>query len=218
MADQWEPHVVTQGDHVEKLAFLRGASPDEVWNDARNAPLKAKRENMHQLSPGDVIYLPSAPVDWLPLSEGASNTFTARLPMKHVRLVIRGHDGRPVANAPYVVQGLALREGEAAPRGQTDASGALKLAVPITQREVTVVLPRHHVEYQLRIGDLDPKDTESGARQRLKNLGFLAPNAPPDGDISYSIAAFQRSVGLPITRHLDAATLDALHDATWKEE
>ena len=46
MSKNYEPHVVTQGDHVEKLAFLRGADAAEVWITPTNGALKAKRKSI----------------------------------------------------------------------------------------------------------------------------------------------------------------------------
>jgi hypothetical protein len=211
MAKPWMPYVVQQGDHVEKLAFLRGVTAEEVWSHPKNAELKAKRKSMHQLLPGDVLSLPDAPMDWLSLDQGTTNSYVARVPLKDFELIVRGKDG-PLSGAPYVIAGLPHREGEPAPRGTTDGSGSVKFEAPVTTREVTVILPRHHIEYVMRIGDMDPHDEPSGAMQRLKNLGFLARDAHAGEDISRAIALFQLQVGLPVTGALDGATQPALDE------
>jgi hypothetical protein len=210
---QWEPHAVQQGEHVEKLAFLHGVDAQSVWNHAKNTELKKKRPTMHQLLPGDVLYLPAAPEDWEPLSAGTSNTYERRLPLKDIELFIQGAAG-PLRGARYVVTGLPLQKGEGPLRGTTGEHGDVKLKVPVTQREVTIKFPHERLEYALRIGDLDPHDEDSGARQRLKNLGFLADSATSDTDIAASIRAFQAAARIPVTGILDGATIEALDHFT----
>jgi hypothetical protein len=208
---KFEPHVVTQGEHVEKLAFLRGADAAEVWDHPANAALKGKRKSMHQLLAGDILHLPVGPMDGLPLEQGTRNRYRARVPVVDVRVSIRTREG-PVAGAPYVIEGLPLREGEAPPSGKTGPEGEIHLRVPVVLREVSVRLPEQRVTYQVRVGDLDPAAEPSGAAQRLRNLGFLAAGASAD-DISSSVASFQRSVGLPVTGTLDEATRGRLEEA-----
>ena len=73
MARAMLPHVVAQGEHLEKLAFARGAGAKEVWEDPKNEAIRALRKDPLVLAPGDVVYLPSGPRDSLPLTKGAAN-------------------------------------------------------------------------------------------------------------------------------------------------
>ncbi len=45
MAKQLLPHVVAQGEHLEKLAFLHGFDAREVWKDPKNDAIRALRKD-----------------------------------------------------------------------------------------------------------------------------------------------------------------------------
>jgi len=206
------PYVVRQGDYLAKLAFVRGFDADEVWNDPKNQALRDLRKNPNILHPGDVLYLPAATQQWLPLQKGTTNQYTAKVPRVTVRLGFKNEEG-PMANEPYVVEGLVPRQ-----EGSTDGGGMLTLRVPLHVREVSVVLTKHDVEYPVRIGDMDPIDEASGLRKRLQHLGYRVDDSERSEDEAMeadgrAIATFQRAQGMVPTGDLDDATKAALVDA-----
>jgi hypothetical protein len=112
MAAPLRPYVVKQGDYLTKLAHTFGFDAEEVWNDPKNAELKQRRADMDVLAPGDVVYLPEASKEGLPLTPGTSNRYTAKVPKIEVTLAFQDGDA-PLANEPCEVLGLGGVEGAA---------------------------------------------------------------------------------------------------------
>ena len=207
-----QPYVIRQGDHLAKLAFAHGFDADKVWNDAKNAEIKAARKKSSILHPGDIVHFPRAKHEGLPLTKGTTNPYSVTIPKKTLRLVFK--DER-LFGAKYVIEGLG-----AALAGVTDGSGVLTGQIPVHVREVNVVFPAVHVEYGVLIGDLDPIDETTGVRKRLEHLGFRkSSQGASESDVEAkeadrsAIEAFQAAKGLQATGELDDATKAALVDA-----
>ena len=162
----FQPYVVKQGDHVDKLAFAYGFDADAVWNDGKNAELKSKRKSPSELFPGDVLQFPRAKKDGQPIPKGTSNAYTVTVPKKKLTLTLK--DER-VQNAKYEVRGLG------APLEGSTSNGAFEIDVPVFVREIVIAFDDVPLLYNVRIGDLDPISEASGVRQRLEHLGFRRP-------------------------------------------
>ena len=206
-----QPFVVKQGDHLDKLAFVHGFDADAVWNDGKNAELKAKRKKPSVLLAGDVLHFPRARKTGKPLSKGTTNSYTVDVPKKKVSLTLK--DPR-VQSAAYTVRGLG------APVTGSTSGGAFSVDVPVYVREIVVSFDDIPLLYDVRIGDLDPITEPSGVRQRLEHLGFRPPTGGAAGTAeetadadSEAIAAFQTSQGLDATGAIDDATRSALASA-----
>lgn len=206
------PHVIAQGEHLEKLAFAGGFDAKEVWNDPKNEAIRALRKDPLVLAPGDVVYLPEGKRESLPIQKGATNKYKAKVPRVDVHLVLHDEKGDPLANEPYVIEGLPGEENRA-PRA-TGGDGAVSFQAPVHLREVTLFFPQKHLRLAVGVGDLDPVEERSGIAGRLRNMGFLrAGPSPTDEEIESGIRAFQRSRALPETGALDAPTTEALRSA-----
>lgn len=216
MSEQPTPYVIRRGDYLTLLAHRAGRSAEEVWQLPENAGLRSTRVNYDRLAPGDVVYLPSTEAPGLPLTAQADNRYVVTIPRVRVDVVFK-HEGKPLANESVLLHGLP---GAPTTQGKTDSDGRLRVEVPLHVREIDVVFHnRGHLRYGIKVGDLDPADTTTGVRSRLKHLGFYgwsaADVAPPgvsaeDRD-RQALLAFQRSVGIPETAVADAATLEALN-------
>lgn len=208
-----KPYVIRQGDYLLKVAHLRGFDADTAWNHPKNAELKALRSDPSMLKPGDVLFVPDEPKPKLKLNAKETNVFVARVPTVKVALVV-AHDGEPLANAKYVVEGLGRDEEELS----TDAAGTVTVEAPVHVREVVVRFVETGARLSVGIGDLDPPDTPSGARMRLTSLGYGGAKAQGkersighDADsLRAAVSAFQVAQGLPKTGELDDATRAAL--------
>lgn len=201
------PYVIRQGDYLTRLAFRFGFDADEVWNAPENEALRRARPNREMLAPGDVLSIPDAPREGPALRVGSNNRYRARVPVVPVKLRLRDGD-QALANEPYRVDGL--------PRpvsGQSNGQGEIELEVPVTSREVQVTLTNRHTTVPVRVGDLDPPTTGSGARQRLDHLGYYRTQTNSPEDDARAIRLLQRERGLPETGELDPATRDALSQA-----
>src|SRR5262249_3005243 len=115
----------------------------------------------------------------------------------------------------YVIEGLG-----APLQGTTDGSGVLTAEIPVHAREVNVIFEATHVQYEVRIGDLDPIDETTGVRKRLEHLVYRKPTrgaSESDSEAEEAdrdaITAFQEAKGLEATGEMDDATRAALVDA-----
>lgn len=205
------PHVIAQGEHLEKLAFAGGFDAKEVWNDPKNEAIRKLRNDPLVLAPGDVVYLPEGKRESLPIQKGATNKYKATVPRVDVHLVLHDEKGDPLANEPYQIEGLAGEQGTTRTTGE---DGAVSFQAPVHLREVMLFFPKKHLHLAVAVGDLDPIDERSGVAGRLRNLGFLrAGSSPSDEEMAAGIRAFQRSRSLPETGALDDGTRDALKSA-----
>ncbi|APR86241.1 Hypothetical protein A7982_11590 [Minicystis rosea] len=203
-----KPYVVKQGDYLEKVAHALGFNADEVWNDPKNAELKKQRDP-NLLHPGDILYVPDRKMQWLPLKSGTDNLYIAKVPRTTVRLVFKDLD-KPHANEPYVILGMGEPE-----EGTTDGDGALEIKVPVHIREVQISFPKSRITYPIHIGDMDPVEEASGARKRLRHLGYMWAFSGDEADDReavdrLAILAFQQDQGLEVTGTLDDTTRAAL--------
>jgi hypothetical protein len=206
------PCVVRQGDHLPKLAARMGFDANAVWNDPRNAELRARRSDWHMLCAGDILYVPEPTKKWLPVAVGAQNRFMAAVPRIEMRVAFR-KGGKPIARAACVVHGLPPPNDFT-----TDADGKLAFAAPVTLESVTVEFAKPHFVQRLRIGHLDPIDEPSGVNQRLKNLGVQSftgplPAALDEAAMGQAVQTFQTAQGLPATGTVDDETRLRLKDA-----
>lgn len=198
-------YVVRPGEYLEQIAVRARVSADAIWNDPRNAGLRAQGRTPTQLHPGDVLTLPDAPPGRLVLRVGAFNGYTARLPLVKVPLMLTNDEG-PLHDEPFVVEGLG-----APLEGVTDGEGRATFEVPVYVREVTVFLPKAALRFQIVIGQLDPITEPSGVYARLVNLGYAHGGGTPSAvDLRHAVAAFQQAEELPATGEVDDATRQRL--------
>jgi hypothetical protein len=202
-------YVVRQGDHLERIAYRFGASPDDIWSAKQNERLKALRGDGHILAPGDLLFVPRRrEAQPSALSVGSSNRFTANVPKTRVEMTLKDGDD-PVRNEPFRVIEVPSVS------GQTDAGGALSFEVPVTLRRVRLHLTGKRLVLPLVIGWLDPLHEVTGAQMRLLHLGHY--HGPVDGRLSDAtqsgLRSFQRARGLVPSGVLDTSTLEALREA-----
>jgi hypothetical protein len=207
MGKPWVPYVVQQGDHLRKLAFRHGATPEAVWRHATNSDLAKRRKNMDTLSPGDVLHLPSEPPPPLELRAKTSNRYRATVPTVPVHVHLDAN-GASLSGQPFEVHGF--RSGDPL-TGTVPESGAISIDVPLHVREIEIVLPRAGIKIPLSIGDLDPIEEQSGVVQRLHNMGYLPGGGDVEPDVLASaLRAFQKDHGVAQTGTIDEATRRAL--------
>ncbi|HVY46199.1 MAG TPA: peptidoglycan-binding protein [Minicystis sp.] len=207
-----KPYVIRQGDYLAKLAHAMGFDAKKVWDDPKNAALKASREDPNMLQAGDVLFVPDAPKKRLPLEKETENAYVAKVPTVTVSVVVM-EDDAPLANAVYTIEGL----GDATER-TTDAAGTVAFEAPVHVREVVVRFEASGAAMKIGVGDLDPATTDSGVRMRLAHLGHYGAKvegaeqyaARDDAQLAAAVAAFQSSNGLPVTGTVDDVTRDAL--------
>lgn len=210
-----KPYVIRQGDYLTRIAYRLGFAPEEVWNDPKNAELKALRSDPDTLKSGDILFVPDVPKKRNKFTKETENAYVAKLPKLPVSLAL-DHRGEPIADEKYVVRGL-----DEELEGTTDAEGKVEFEVDVNVKEVVVELVDKKRSYRMLLGNLDPIDEPSGARQRLMQLGIYSATlegedqyvAHNEDQLAAALAAFQGKQGLEPTGELDEATIDALREA-----
>ena len=206
----YTPYVVCQGDHLRTIAMRFGLEPAKLWDDPKNARLKDLRGDGDVLHPGDLLYVPTKKPTGQPLRARTKNRYRAKIPTMPVALTLSDADG-PLADQPYEVRGLRLREGEPPPTGTTDGDGRVSLELPVDTRLVEFYLPKRHIIVRVKVGDMDPIDEETGVVKRLMNVGVFSKGThPARADIAAGLCAYQQRRGLRVTGRLDQRTRDEL--------
>jgi N-acetylmuramoyl-L-alanine amidase len=200
------PYVVRPGDFLGRLAHVHGFDADAVWNHPANADLRRRRTSPEVLATGDILHIPDEPRARHPLRLHATNAFSTRVATVRVRVALSGSGGRPLANARYWLDGATE------PSGTTDGGGIATIEVEPTKTSVSVRVDGCSDVYLLRIGHIEPADSEAGVRQRLLNLSYL----PEDSEhvtrerVGEALRRFQQRHGLELTGQPDGATVQAL--------
>ena len=215
MSGPMKPYVIKQGDYLTRVAHRLGFNPEEVWNDPKNAELKELRSDYDTLKSGDILFIPDVPKKKNPFNKDTSNSYVAKIPKLPVSLTL-DHRGEPIADEKYIVRGL-----DEELEGTTDGEGKVEFEVDVNVKEVVVELVDKKKSYRMLLGNLDPVDDPSGARQRLMQLGIYSATlegadqyvAHNPKQLAASLKAFQRKEGLDVNGELDEATVNALRDA-----
>lgn len=203
-------HVIEPGESVSLLAARHGLFDRTIWDDPANAELRARREHMNVLLPGDRVVIPDRRPRTEPCATGRRHVFRRRGVPSRYRLQVLDA-GRPVADARFrlVVDGV-LHE------GRTDTEGVLDVTIPPASRRGALRVDRpagrRPLLYRLYFGHLDPITSPTGVVQRLRNLGHLPPalTEVSPGALEQGMRRFQAQQRLAPTGRIDAPTLDAL--------
>jgi hypothetical protein len=193
---------VQQGDHVvdisERFGFL---DYHTVWDDPNNADLKSKR-NPNVLFPGDQLFIPDKQTKTE--SRATGNTYVFQIPVEQLklRIALRDFDNQPIANTA-----CQLVAGDKTFDLMSDGDGKIEQTIPSTLKTATLLVPDLNLEMEVKVGNLDPIDQDSGWMARLTNLGYLDPYINPDDDmVSWAIQEFQCDNKLTVNGTMDDAT------------
>jgi hypothetical protein len=200
-------YVVQQGDCLASIAAMNKRSWQTLWNHPDNAALKKKRQSPNVLYPGDVVNIPDIVVKTHACATGATHVFqtSSAKTLFRVRLL---EDGRPRKNLKY-----ELHVDQLTFTGTTDGDGMVEQRIPATASQAILVTVEDAISFDF--GNLDPIEEDSGAKQRLRNLGFLheAEASGSDDVLSDAVREFQQQWGLPVTGQVDATTRQKLLQA-----
>ena len=176
-------HVVKTGECVSSIAFATGFFPGTIWDDPANADLKALRQDMNILNPGDVLVIPDKRPKEATGDTGRVHRYKLRgMPIQFVLRLTNGDE--PLAGLSY-----ELQIDDKTHTGETDADGGLEHWIPPNSKRG--VLRVAGEEYPFQLGTLQPATTEDGVRDRLQNLAYLEPNSG-DAGLRAAIRAFKR--------------------------
>jgi hypothetical protein len=213
-------HVVRPGECLAKIASRYGfADTQAILDDPANAELARSRKNPNVLRPGDVVTVPTPRPKQLGVATGTQHKLQVKMPRKELRVVLRDHEGQPLANTEYELRLGQPGEGQDVRAGTTDGDGLLKERVPAGIAEAELELLGRVLT--LRLGQLDPiTDADdpqfaAGVQSRLRNLGYDP--GPTDGKwgrrTRAALASFQADHDLEIDGTANADTLAKLEEA-----
>lgn len=197
-------HEVRLGECIEAIAFQHGHHPRTVWEDGENAGLREKRKSMNVLEPGDVVMVPALRTKTEGGATGERHTFRRKgVPSRfRVRVVV---NGKALADVPYRLE----VEGEIVAEARTDDDGWVDRPVDPDAVEGLLVLrpgERDELVLGLRLGHLQPVETDKGLRARLFNLGYLREMDDDADQVLLALCWFQDASSLEVTGQADQTT------------
>ncbi len=202
-------YVVKPGDCIASIAYEHGHSRETILNHPANQELKRARENYHILLPGDRLTIPPICPKEVSAATDMRHRFQLKGTTEFFQIRLLDLAGEPRSNLRYV-----LVIGPKTFSGTTDEQGELKHAIPPNAKQGRLILydGSDTEEIELRLGDLNPQGTTSGAQARLTNLGIDC--GPIDGILGpktrKAIKRFQKLRSLEQTGELDDVTLKEL--------
>jgi N-acetylmuramoyl-L-alanine amidase len=210
-------HVVKQGECLSSIAAENGMFWQTLWDLPENAEFKAKRKNPNVLYPGDRIWIPEKEEKREAGATAQRHAFRLKGTPATIRLRLITRDLKPRPELDY----LLVIDGDSF-QGTTDGEGMIEHRIkPDAKKGVLTVYTKSRTEkYQLRLGDIDPHDTETGVGQRLTNLGVGPIGGPlvagkvgeDDEAFARAIKLFQKQTALPVSGRIDPATRDKLEE------
>jgi hypothetical protein len=206
-----ESYQVKQGDCIASIADEKGFFPGTIWDHPNNLELKNRRKNENALMPGDTVYIPDKRLK--ELSEPTNSVYKYRLKNTPAQLRLQlTEDDKPKANLPFVliVDGQQVSK----PGERTDSRGFVTAAIPPKAKSATLELVdgENTIEYELKLGHLNPASEISGVKHRLSNLGFYEGPLDENFDEEFkeSLRDYQEHFGLTVSGELDQKTRDQL--------
>lgn len=236
-------HKAQQGESVESIAHAAGHFWQTVWEHPENAALRELRKSPHVIHPGDVVFVPDLREKKIGCATGMQHPFRRKgVPSRlKVRFLV---DDEPRAGASYelFVDGTRQKEGatdgdgwldepisptaalaevhfaaeeepDEPPPGHFEEDGAdvVREAPP---PEAKKKAPARKIVYSFALRRLDPASEVSGAKGRLRHLGYAVgdPDAELDARTEEALRAFQTDHELEVTGALDDATQAKLRE------
>ena len=170
------PYKVLQGDHIASIAADAGfLSWKTIWEDGKNAGLKAKR-NPNVLFPGDTLEIPAKQKKEESVPTTEYSTFQTVADPVQLKIVVLDWAGNPVVDTELDIQ---LDAGEKI-KTAGDGSATKKVVDPLGPREGKLVVKGYSLA--LKVGHLDPVEEISGQVWRLNNLGYRAGDTADSND------------------------------------
>jgi LysM domain len=195
-------YVVQQGDCLSNIADQNGLKWETIWNDPNNSALRQKRLDPNVLYPGDELFIPDRQTKELPRSTDQRHKFVKPGARAKIKIQLLD-DYKPRASVKYELEIDGVSKS-----GVTDGNGFVEQPIPPGARRGRLLVGEGTTKdvYELRLGELDPLDTEEGVRGRLVDLGFGNDN------LNDAISAFQRREGLDVTGEANDGTRSRLKE------
>jgi hypothetical protein len=201
-------HTVKQGEYLLRIAAQYGFSDYRpIWKHENNKELVKLRKSPNILLPGDRLFIPDKQVKTDNVATGSVYNYRLTVPVLKLRLLLKDFDNEPMANldCEMEVEGTVHKV-------KSNAQGLIEHEIPRTAENGKLRIPSLEMEVPLKIGHLNPLDTDSGFKSRLMNLGYFEGGDDPLR-LRYAIEEFQLDHNVKVTGELDDATRAKLKDA-----
>jgi hypothetical protein len=200
-------HEVMQGECLASIAAHYGLpSWKTIYGHPQNASFRQAHPDPNVICPGESVFVP----DKQPREEAgqteARHEFRLQSERARLRLRLLDSNDKPLANRPYRIVTSAPGRPDIEKEGTTNGEGIAETRVHPGACEgkllawTTPDKSTHPLMWQLRIGHLDPIDTNKGVQGRLRNLGYDV--GPLDGVIGprtkAAVKEFQKDFGLAV--------------------
>ena len=201
---------VGSDDSILSIAKENGFWWSTVWNHPNNSALKSQRKVPEVLQQGDQVYVPALDPKKVPKPTDARHKFKLKGEQAKFKIRLLLLD-QARANEDYIL----VIDGNIK-TGKTDGNGIIECDIANDARGGVLKLKNGKEQYPITIGRLDPVDTPSGVRQRLKSLGYNPEPDPDDQMPKEALKIFQAKNKLSVSGEFDGATkakLQELHPA-----
>lgn len=205
-------YTVGNGDCIESIAQDHGHFWKTVWNDPANAQLKKERKDPNVLLPGDLVTIP--PIEQKEVSKGtdAKHKFRLKGVPSILKMVIKDMD-EVVKNAKCTI----VIDGKVS-ESQTDSGGKVEIPIPPNAQsgKLIVLDDGNELEFDLKLGSVDPLESLSGIQARLANLGYkVTPSGNWDAQTEDAIDKFcdAQDIDEPPLHKVTRTFLDKLKQA-----
>ena len=202
--------VIQPGDTMISIAHSHGyRNWQAIYGHPRNATLRARYPDPSLLLPGETVFLPEKGTDPRLCQTTRRHVFRVKRLRARMRFSV-GDEDRVFARARYEL----WVDGERF-EGTTDGDGVIDVRVSPGASTARVSVwadgdDSDPWEWTLRVGHLDPIDSDSGLRGRLANLGYPADDG--DDGLREALSRFQFDAKIEVTGVLDDPTLAKLRE------
>jgi len=169
-----ETHTVEVGESIlsiaDKYKFTRWQS---IYYHESNADLRKKRPDPMYFMEGDEVQIPDFDERREICETGKTHVFQLEKPCTtHLQLVMMESENMPYALKKYTLSMKGLET----ITGTTTKDGEVIEEVPVQAKKAELSLwPGDNTEplkYNIKIGDIDPIEEDTGVQDRLLNLGY----------------------------------------------
>lgn len=199
-------HTVVAGECFHSIAAATGHFWETLWEHPQNRDVRLKRGSPHVLLPGDSVFVPPIEPKQIHAATDSLHRFVLKgIPIDFELKILNAN--KPRAGVPYTIS-IEDRLAE----GKVPEDGILRLRIKPSDRTGWLVLRpsgREEEKYTLDFGHLDPAHSPSGAKARLRNMGFLSSDDSEEV-FAEALECFQQWLSLPVTGTLDDETAKRL--------
>jgi hypothetical protein len=203
-------HTVRQGECLSSIAAYYGFSDWRlIYDDPANAQFKQKRPNPNLIYPNDELYIPDRNPSAVGRPTNARHFFVVKRRPTFINVRVQNLAKEPIKNARYK---LVLEDTEL--EGTTDENGCIKTEIHASDEYGTLIVwpdandAEEKTEWRVHLGHLDPLETVTGVKGRLRNLNYYHGEIDDKEDEVYEAAVrrFQEDYDLVIDGIVGQAT------------